>query len=185
MLKFIILAMLSASAAYAQDPATDDARPTEVISGASNPEQIPDWVTLHSVMTAATMAEAKYGQDALAKFAKLAGMSEGGVRSMAAYHKEQETLGRADDRVRKGLCAARAQLQTREMLNAEIARLNEADREHTRRRSEGVYTLLSVEDAAKLRAYAARLKSTTNLIKSSDAVDRPAEYLSQLCGGVS
>ena len=182
MLKLASLIMLTllASAAFAQSLPTN-ARPAGITSGKANPELIPEWVALHGVMVSAALVDAKY-EDGAAKFAKVVGISDDALRAVIAYHKAQEAAAVADTSLQKTVCPKRAQLLSQEALNAEIGRFKQAERERIKARVEGIYSMLSAEDAEKLKSHALEQRSSSNLIKSDDTVEDPVDYLNRLCG---
>lgn len=177
---FIALTMLT-GAALAQGLPVTTTKPAEVISGKANPELIPEWVALHSVVVSAAFVDAKY-EDGAVKFARVAGISDDAARTVIAYQKAEEAANRSDTSLTKAMCPKRAQLLSKEALNAEIARFNEAERENVKTRVEGIYSMLSTEDAENLKSYALKQRVNSNLIKSDDTVDDPADYLNELCG---
>jgi len=174
---FVALTLL-ASAAFAQD----DMR---IISGKSNPELIPEWVALRQAMTVAATLDARYKDGAARYFARMAGISEDAARAIVAYHEELNEAALASPDERSPLCAKRSGLTTKEALIAELTELERAADERARTDFEGVYSVLSADDGAKLKAYAEEKKIGITRFGSTHAhLEKigPVEYLNQLCG---
>lgn len=158
---------------------------TGVVSGRANPEGIADWLVWLGLFQAAVAVE---DQNALGvKYLQSIGLSEAGATQL--LEQARRVIEVSDQPVSTvETCAKRAELEaSSKALAWEIDRLQNVSNQRTAAAVQAALAELSVEDAAKLAAYAEREKENTTTFEVTDpekAVEGidPKQYLDHVCG---
>jgi hypothetical protein len=159
------------------------------VQGSTSPERIPEWVALTSTLSTAEGLEAKKVGDGLRYLNLAVGLTSEGAQALLTYTKAAKAFGESTrgPGMRQDLCAKRAELTSSKKLALEVERRGNAGEQRARLRAEGSYSVLSAEDAAKLRNHALNMRATLVVYQVTDYraafsnVD-PRRFLASLCG---
>lgn len=179
------LLLMFAGTASAQDTG-------QWVSGRDAPESVPDWLVLDVILRTALQAESQSARRGEKFLVSASGVSASGAEALLAYARTTKQRAAAVKRpgLKADLCPRRKQLLVGDSLAAAIDSYMAVELEYNKQSIDGVYVVLTSNDAAKLRKHVAAARGDLNVFQTdvkqlAAGIGDPKLFLDRLCGGAS